>query len=189
MQIEKIPLTTNGKIDHKALPTPEISIEAEESPEQQEVATEQLDEYLTFYLADEEYGVDILRVQELRGWESVTRIPSSPDYVKGVVNLCGAIVPIIDLRTRFNLPQTEYTATTVVVVRSVQNVDSDGEKIMGVVVDAISDVVNAKTSDIQATPEFDSSIEIEYIKGLAASDDKMIMLVDVDKLLDIKQFV
>ena len=151
--------------------------------------TEQLDEYLTFYLADEEYGVDILRVQELRGWESVTRIPSSPDYVKGVVNLRGAIVPIIDLRTRFNLPQTEYTSTTVIVVLSVQSVDSDNEKIMGVVVDAISDVVNAKTSDIQATPEFDSSIEIEYIKGLAASDDKMIMLVDVDKLLDIKQFV
>jgi len=151
--------------------------------------TEQLDEYLTFYLADEEYGVDILRVQELRGWESVTRVPSSPDYVKGVVNLRGAIVPIIDLRTRFNLPQAEYTATTVVVVLSVQSFESDNEKIMGVVVDAISDVVNAKTSDIQATPEFDSSIEIEYIKGLAASDDKMIMLVDVDKLLDIKQFV
>ena len=166
-----------------------MSAEAVLAEVEEKEQAEQLDEYLTFYLADEEYGVDILRVQELRGWESVTRIPSSPDYVKGVVNLRGAIVPIIDLRTRFNLPQAEYTATTVVIVLSVQSVDSDNEKIMGVVVDAISDVVNAKTSDIQATPEFDSSIEIEYIKGLAASGDKMIMLVDVDKLLDIKQFV
>lgn len=147
------------------------------------------DEYLTFHLADEEYGVDILRVQEIRGWESVTRIPNSPDYVKGVLNLRGAIVPIMDLRIRFDLPQAEYTPTTVVVVLSVMNAAGDKERIVGVVVDAISDVVNAKLSDIQTTPDFDASIEIEYIQGLATAGDNMLMLVDVDKLLSIEEEV
>ena len=142
-------------------------------------------EYLTFHLANEEYGVDILRVQEIRGWENVTRIPNSPAYVKGVLNLRGAIVPIMDLRIRFALPQADYTPTTVVVVLSV--ISRKGKKrIVGVVVDAISDVVNAKLSDIQATPDFDASIEIEYIQGLATAGDNMLMLVDVDKLLSIE---
>jgi len=146
-------------------------------------------EYLTFQLANEEYGVDILRVQEIRGWEHVTRIPNSPDYVKGVLNLRGAIVPIVDLRIRFDLPQTEYTPTTVVVVLSVLVNNGEKERIVGVVVDAISDVVNAKMSDVQATPGFDSSIEIEYIQGLATAGDSMLMLVDVDKLLNIEEDV
>jgi purine-binding chemotaxis protein CheW len=143
-------------------------------------------EYLTFRLANEEYGVDILRVREIRGWESVTRIPNSPEYVKGVLNLRGAIVPIMDLRIRFDLPRTDYTATTVVVVLSVVSSDNR-ERVMGVVVDAISDVVNASLSDIQTTPEFDTSINIEYISGLATAGEKMLMLVNVDKLLDISE--
>ncbi|MCW8853564.1 MAG: chemotaxis protein CheW [Gammaproteobacteria bacterium] len=147
------------------------------------------DEYLTFRLANEEYGFDILRVQEIRGWEKVTRIPNSLNYVKGVLNLRGAIVPIMDLRIRFDLPQAEYTPTTVVVVLSVMSVNGTKERIVGVVVDAISDVVNAKTSDIQSTPNFDASIEIEYIQGLATAGDKMLMLVDVDKLLNIEEDV
>ena len=144
-------------------------------------------EYLTFHLADEEYGVDILRVQEIRGWENVTRIPNSPTYVKGVLNLRGAIVPIIDLRNRFDLPHADYTPTTVVVVLSVWSKNGQKKRIVGVVVDAISDVVNAELSDIQATPSFDSSIDIEYIEGLATTGDKMLMLVDVDKLLNIEE--
>jgi len=131
----------------------------------------------------------ILRVQEIRGWEKVTRIPNSLGYVKGVLNLRGAIVPIMDLRIRFDLPQTEYTPTTVVVVLSVMSSNGEKERIVGVVVDAISDVVNAKMSDIQNTPNFDASIEIEYIQGLATSGEKMLMLVDVDKLLNIEEDV
>ncbi|MDH5735599.1 MAG: chemotaxis protein CheW, partial [Gammaproteobacteria bacterium] len=123
------------------------------------------EEYLTFRLANEEYGVDILRVQEIRGWENVTRIPNAPNYVKGVLNLRGAIVPIMDLRIRFDLPATDYTPTTVVVVLAVMSNNGEKKRIVGVVVDAISDVVNAKMSDIQATPNFDASIEIEYIQG------------------------
>lgn len=155
--------------------------------EQSEEHIEEGEEYLTFHLADEEYGVDILRVREIRGWETVTHIPNSPDYVKGVLNLRGAIVPIIDLRIRFNLQLSEYTATTVVVVLSVLSEDKQRERIMGVVVDAISDVVKARRNEIQATPNFDSSIETDYIQGLATARDKMIMLVDVDKLLDINE--
>ncbi|MDH5471417.1 MAG: chemotaxis protein CheW [Gammaproteobacteria bacterium] len=147
------------------------------------------EEYLTFRLANEEYGVDILRVQEIRGWENVTRIPNAPNYVKGVLNLRGAIVPIMDLRIRFDLPTTDYTPTTVVVVLAVMSRSGEKKRIVGVVVDAISDVVNAKMSDIQATPNFDASIEIEYIQGLATASDKMLMLVDVDKLLNIEDDV
>jgi len=159
--------------------------EEEEIEEQKDQGSE----YLTFHLADEEYGVDILRVREIRGWEKVTPVPNSPGYVKGVLNLRGAIVPVVDLRVRFNLPQANYTETTVVIVLSVLSDDGERERIMGVVVDSISDVVNASVSDIQATPEFDSSIEIEYIQSLATSGENMLMLVDVDKLLNIKQFV
>lgn len=164
-----------------------LAAETEQENDNSLLKADQGDEYLTFHLADEEYGVDILRVREIRGWENVTRIPNSPEYVKGVLNLRGAIVPIIDLRIRFNLARSEYTPMTVVVVLSVQSEDGSRERIMGVVVDAISDVVNARFSDIQATPEFDTSIEIDYISGLASSGEKMIMLVDVDKMLDIRQ--
>ncbi len=143
------------------------------------------DEYLTFSLADEEYGIDILRVQELRGWEMVTRIPNSPEFVKGVLNLRGAIVPIIDLRERFNLSVSDYTETTVVIVLSVNDGPDDNERTMGVVVDSISDVVHAKMSEIQATPKFGSSLDTEYISGLADADGKMLMLLNVDAMLSI----
>ncbi|MDH5517299.1 MAG: chemotaxis protein CheW [Gammaproteobacteria bacterium] len=141
------------------------------------------DEYLTFSLADEEYGVDILRVQELRGWEAVTRIPNSPAFVKGVLNLRGAIVPIIDLRERFNLTVSDYTETTVVIVLSVNDGRDGNERTMGVVVDSISDVVHAKLSDIQATPQFGSALDTEYISGLADANGVMLMLLNVDAML------
>ncbi len=147
------------------------------------------DEYLTFSLADEEYGVDILRVQELRGWENVTRIPNSPGFVKGVLNLRGAIVPIIDLRERFNLPVSDYTETTVVIVLSVNDGQDTNERTMGVVVDSISDVVHAKMSDIQATPKFGSALDTEYISGLADADGKMLMLLNVDTMLSISGMI
>ena len=154
-----------------------------------DMEAEQGDEYLTFSLADEEYGVDILRVQELRGWENVTRIPNSPGFVKGVLNLRGAIVPIIDLRERFNLPVSDYTETTVVIVLSVNDGQDTNERTMGVVVDSISDVVHAKMSDIQATPKFGSALDTEYISGLADADGKMLMLLNVDTMLSISGMI
>jgi len=138
-------------------------------------------QYMTFTLADEVYGVDILRVQEIRGWETVTRIPNSPSYVKGVINLRGAIVPIFDLRERFNLPVQEYTKDTVVIVLRVST--AHNTRIMGVVVDAVSDVLSAKAAEIGTTPDFGGTVSTEFISGLASAGGKMIMLLDVDKLL------
>lgn len=146
---------------------------------------EQGNEYLTFSLADEEYGVDILRVQELRGWEPVTRVPNSPDFVKGVLNLRGAIVPVIDLRVRFNLPFEEYSSLTVVIVLSIRDKADGHERIISVVVDEISDVVKARLSDIQATPQFGSALDVEYISGLADAGGKMLMLLDIDTMLSV----
>jgi len=145
------------------------------------------DEYLTFSLAHEEYGVDILRVREIRGWEAVTRVPNSPDYVKGVLNLRGAIVPVIDLRVRFNLPVEEYTSLTVVIVLAVEDKDDGREKTISVVVDEISDVVKAKLSDIQTTPKFGSALDTEYISGIADAGGKMLMLLDIDTMLRVSE--
>jgi len=170
-----------------------MTTDTENNVEETDVETDvgQGDEYLTFSLASEEYGVDILRVQELRGWEPVTRVPNSPDYVKGVLNLRGAIVPVIDLRVRFNLPMEDYSSLTVVIVLAVKDKKDGHERIISVVVDEISDVVKAKLSDIQPTPQFGSALDIEYISGLADAGGKMLMLLDIDTMLsvsDMKQF-
>ena len=140
------------------------------------------DEYLTFQSGTEDYGVDILRVQEIRAWETVTRIPNSPDYVKGVLNLRGAIVPVFDLRQRLGLGGIEYSKETVVIVLRV--ICRGKERSMGIVVDAVSDVLNAHTDSIRNTPEFGQDIATGFISGLADSDGKMIMLLDVDRLLN-----
>jgi purine-binding chemotaxis protein CheW len=138
-------------------------------------------QFLSFTLGQEEYGVDILRVQEIRSWEPVSRIPNVPAYEKGVVNLRGAIVPIIDLRERFNLGHSHYTPLTVVVVLQAQI----GEKIrvMGVVVDTVSDVIDVDTKMIQSSPNFGTKVSTEFINGLVSVNQRMVMLLDIDKLL------
>jgi purine-binding chemotaxis protein CheW len=139
-------------------------------------------QYLTFLLADEEYGVDILRVQEIRGWDSVTKIPNTPDYVLGVINLRGTVVPIIDLRQRFNLEELEFKSTTVVVVVKVKN--DTTERTVGVVVDAVSDVYNIADETIDEAPEMGGAIAIDYIKGLATINNKMVILLNIDALIN-----
>ncbi len=141
-------------------------------------------QYLSFALGNEEYGVDILRVQEIRSWEPVSRIPNVPIYEKGVVNLRGSIVPIIDLRERFRLKFSEYTPLTVVVVLQT----SDGNKIrtMGVVVDSVSDVITVDKAKIQDAPDFGTKVSNEFINGLVSVNERMVMLLDVDKLLKLE---
>jgi purine-binding chemotaxis protein CheW len=141
-------------------------------------------QYLSFALGKEEYGVDILRVQEIRSWEPVSRIPNVPFYEKGVVNLRGAIVPIIDLRERFNLSKAEYTPLTVVVV--LQTSDGNKTRIMGVVVDSVSDVISMDKNEIQNAPDFGTKVSNEFISGLVAVNERMVMLLDVDKLLKLE---
>lgn len=142
-------------------------------------------QYLSFALGNEEYGVDILRVQEIRSWEPVSRIPNVPRYEKGVVNLRGAIVPIIDLRERFNFSRVEYTPLTVVVV--LQAGDGNKTRIMGVVVDSVSDVINVDRTEIQNAPDFGTKVSNEFINGLVSVNERMVMLLDVDKLLKLEE--
>jgi purine-binding chemotaxis protein CheW len=138
-------------------------------------------QFLSFTLGNEEYGVDILSVQEIRSWEPVSRIPNVPSYEKGVVNLRGAIVPIIDLRERFNLGHSEYTNLTVVVV--LQAILSGQSRTMGVVVDSVSDVIDVDKQTIQSAPDFGTKVSTEFINGLASVNQRMLMLLDVAKLL------
>jgi purine-binding chemotaxis protein CheW len=136
---------------------------------------------LTFMLGDETYGVDILRVQEIRGWSPVTRIPQSPHHVLGVLNLRGSIVPVVDLRMRLNLERAEYTAITVIIVLSVDS--GHGRRDFGVVVDGVSDVVNVQISDIKQPPDLGAQVDIEYIQGLTTVAEHMVMLLDIDRLI------
>jgi purine-binding chemotaxis protein CheW len=140
-------------------------------------------QYLTCILADEQYGVGILQVQEIRGWEQVTRIPNSPIFVKGVINLRGTIVPILDLRLRFGLPVEPYSKETVVIVVRSNDVDGD-ERSVGLVVDAVSDVIVARDEEIISTPEFGANVPTENISGLVSENGEMVMLLDVSSLMD-----
>jgi len=136
---------------------------------------------LTFTLGEETYGVDILRVQEIRGWSPVTRIPQAPAHVLGVLNLRGSIVPIVDLRMRFSLDHAEYTPLTVIIVLSVES--AVGRRDFGVVVDGVSDVVDVATNDVKPAPEFGEQVSTEYIEGIAAISGRMVMLLDIDRLI------
>jgi len=139
------------------------------------------EQYLTFIMAGEEYGVDILCVQEIRGWESATPLPNAPPHIKGVINLRGTIVPIVDLRQCFGLEGIEYTAVTVVIVLKVRT--DEGDRIMGIVVDAVSDVYSLEDKDLRAAPDLGSAVNTDFIRGLVNVQDKMVILLDIDKLL------
>jgi purine-binding chemotaxis protein CheW len=143
-------------------------------------------QFLSFALDNEEYAVDILRVQEIRSWEPVSRIPNVPRYEKGVVNLRGSIVPIIDLREKLGIKFTEYTPLTVVVV--LQATDSDKKtRTMGVVVDSVSDVINLDMTKIQDAPDYGAKVNNEFISGLVSVNERMVILLDVDKLLKLEE--
>lgn len=136
---------------------------------------------LTFTLGEETYGVDILRVQEIRGWSPVTRIPQAPGHVLGVLNLRGSIVPIVDLRMRFNLERAEYTPLTVIIVLSIES--ALGRRDFGLVVDGVSDVIDVPKADVKPAPELGGQVNTEFIEGLASVSDRMVMLLDIDKLI------
>jgi purine-binding chemotaxis protein CheW len=143
------------------------------------------DQYLTFIMGDEEYGVDILRVQEIKGWERATPVPNTPAYIKGVMNLRGTIVPVIDLRLRFGMEPIEYGPMTVVIVLRVEH--DTGSRVMGVVVDAVSDVYNVPEKEMKSAPDFGTAIDTAFIKGLATLGEKMVIVLDIDHLLNADQ--
>ena len=136
---------------------------------------------LTFVLGSETYGVDILRVQEIRGWSAVTKIPNSAPHVLGVLNLRGSIVPVVDLRKRFSLEQAEYTAVTVIIVLSVRG--EAGRRDFGVVVDGVSDVVDVQASAVRPTPDLGCRAATDHIRGLVPVNERMVVLLDLDRLI------
>jgi len=134
-------------------------------------------ELLTFALGSEEYGIDILKVQEIRGYEKVTHIVNSPAFIKGVINLRGTIVPIIDLRLKFALGSAEYTAFTVVIILNVSN------RVVGVVVDSVSDVICLDPEEIKEAPPMSSDLDTRFIQGLATLNERMVILMDIEALM------
>ena len=138
-------------------------------------------QFLSFTLGGDDYGVDILRVQEIRGWEELRPLPDTPEYVKGVLDLRGTIVPIIDLRIRLNMEKVEYHPTTVIIVLSV--LDDEGESHMvGAVVDAVSDVLDIDAAEVKDAPSIASRINDRYIRGMVTRGERMVVLLDVDLL-------
>jgi purine-binding chemotaxis protein CheW len=138
-------------------------------------------QYLTFELVGQRYGVEILQVQEIKGWEKPTRLPHSPDHVQGVINLRGSVVPILDLRKRFGLGEAEYGRTTVVIVVKVET--ARGQLTAGMVVDGVCEVCNISSQEMRAPPEMVATIDTDFVRGLAMIDDKMLILLDVARLV------
>ena len=134
-------------------------------------------EYLTFRRGEEEYGIDILKVQEIRGYEQPTRIANAPSFIKGVVNLRGVIVPIVDMRLKFGLGSAEYNDFTVVIILNL------GVRVVGMVVDSVSDVMELSPDQISDTPEIDSVVDSSYITGLGTLNDRMLILIAIEKLM------
>jgi len=134
-------------------------------------------ELLTFTLGSEEYGIDILKVQEIRGYDAVTTIANSPEFIKGVINLRGIIVPIIDMRIKFRLGNVTYNQLTVVIILNVAN------RVVGIVVDGVSDVITLSAEQLKPAPEFSSALDTQYITGLGTVDDRMIIVMDIERLM------
>lgn len=137
-------------------------------------------QYLTFRLAEEEYGLEILRVQEIKGYSRVTPLPNTPPEIKGVMNLRGTVVPVIDLRARFGLQVAEYDRFTVIIVVTV------GTKVVGLVVDAVSDVLNVGPNELAPAPDLGAGVDTTFMKGMARSGDRLVTLLNVDRLVGVE---
>ena len=140
-------------------------------------AIHQGNEFLTFTLGKEEYGIEILKVQEIRGYDAVTTLANTPEFIKGVINLRGIIVPIVDMRIKFHLGKADYDQFTVVIILNVAN------RVVGMVVDGVSDVITLNPDQIKPAPEFGSAIDTKYVMGLGTVDERMLILVDIEKLM------
>jgi purine-binding chemotaxis protein CheW len=137
-------------------------------------------EFLAFTLGEENYGIDILTVQEIRAYETVTKIANTPDFIKGVINLRGVIVPIVDMRIKFKLANVVYNQFTVVIVLNICG------RVIGMVVDGVSDVISLTPEQIHPKPEFGSSLDTQYLTGLGTVNERMIILVDIERLMSAK---
>ena len=148
-----------------------------EREEQPVVSDEDDRQYLTFMLGDEYYGVNILKVQEIKGYTDVTRIPNTPDYIKGVLNLRGTIVPIINLRMKFGMEQIDNTAITVIIVVMVRG------RVMGMIVDTVSDVLTIPAKEIKPPPSLGTKVDTSFIDGIGTSEERLVTFLDIDRVL------
>lgn len=147
-----------------------------------------IEQFLTFELAGDAYALSILKVQEIRGWEPVRKLPDTPACVVGALNLRGTIVPVLDLRIRFGIERAEYTPTTVVIVTCVEAAEGN-QAVMGVIADAVSDVLDVDPADIKSAPKLGTRIDTRYMRGIYVAKQQMVMVLDVDKLLNPEEFV
>ena len=138
--------------------------------------------YLTFTLADEEYGIGILKVKEIIGMIAITTVPQTPPHIKGVINLRGKVIPVIDLRLKFDLPDMEYTERTCIIV--IEIAKENGNILIGILVDSVSEVLNIKGADIEETPNFGTSLNTDYILGMAKTGGKIKILLDIDRVMN-----
>jgi len=152
---------------------PQLELEA-----QQAGLPADLSQYLTFALGEEEYGIEILKVQEIKGYSGITPIPNTPPHIRGVMNLRGTVVPVVDLRVKFGREGRDFSKFTVIVVVKI------GEKIVGLVVDAVSDVLDIPASEIRPTPDLGSRADTRFISGMAPTNEKLVVLLDIDRLLE-----
>lgn len=154
-----------------------LQTHAQKSAARPVAANTESSEFLTFRLGKEEYGIEILKVQEIRRWEQPTSIANAPAFIKGVINLRGTIVPVVDMRIKFGLGEAAYDMFTVVIILNVAG------RIVGMVVDAVSDVITLDGAQIRPAPDFSASFDTQYITGLGTLDNRMLILVDIEKLM------
>jgi len=134
-------------------------------------------QFLTFKLQNEEFGIEILKVQEIKGFTQVTPVPNTPPHINGVMNLRGTVVPVMDLRARFNIPRADYDQFTVIIVADVLG------KVVGLVVDAVSDVLNFQGAQIESSPDFGTAVDTSYLTGLAKVEERLVMLLNLESLI------
>jgi len=147
------------------------------TPSRTESQKTEIKQYLTFWLNNQEYGLDLLRVREIRGFTAITAIPNMPPHIKGVMNLRGTVLPVVDLRLKFNMPEKEYTKFTVIIIAR------SGEKNVGLVVDSVSDVLSVPAQQITPPPDFGTAVDQNFVLGLLKASDRLSILLDLDKLL------
>ena len=157
--------------------SPDLSLAGYADLRDTRAPTDRSGEFLTFTLGAEEYGVDILKVQEIRGYGTVARIPDAPDFVKGVINLRGTIVPVVDMRIKFKLAKADYDTFTVMIILNVAG------RVVGMVVDSVSDVVALTPEQIRPAPELGSSVGAQFLTGIGALDQRMLILIDIERLM------
>jgi purine-binding chemotaxis protein CheW len=142
--------------------------------------TAEVQQFLSFTLSNESYGVDLMSVREIKGWSQTTRLPNSPEFMKGVINLRGVVVPIFDLRKRFGMGNSEPNEKNAVIIVAVD------KRIVGILVDAVSDILDATSNEISQAPQMESKVDADFIKGLISIEDKMVVLLDVNKIFDLE---